>query len=226
MYLFLILIQAAVAIITAPVPGDTVLGIINIRGTAASPEFARYEIAFAYDPNPTDTWFEIQPASTSQVTEGPLAVWDTTGITDGNYMIRLRVFSSGSNTPVETILRNIQVRNTAPTGTAVQPLPSPPGPGLDAPTTQPSSTPTLALLDTTATPLPSPSATIAATSASPPAAVPPFLDLSTYSSAFCNGVYLSLAAFVLLGIYVALRDRIRRLVRRWIRRVMSDIRKP
>lgn len=213
MTLFLILLQAALAVITAPASGDSAAGALTITGTASGPQFERYEIAFAYDPNPTDTWFELQPPSPTPVVDGTLAVWDTRAISDGNYMIRLRVYSAGSNSPVETIIRNIQVRNTAP-GEA---------PTVEASLTA-APTPTLALLETTATPLPEPTPTVAATSSPAPPA--PFLNLSTYSSAFCNGVYLSFLAFILLGIYVALHDKIRRLVRRWLRRIMSDIRKP
>jgi len=71
MFLLLILLQAA-AIITAPAPGDAVTGSVNITGTATHPQLTRYEVAFAYDPNPTDTWFELQPPSTNSVTDGVL----------------------------------------------------------------------------------------------------------------------------------------------------------
>jgi hypothetical protein len=232
MHLFLILLQAAIAIITSPAPGDTVAGTTSLRGTAASPAFARYEIAFAYDPNPTDTWFEIQPPSTLPVIDSTLAEWDTRLIADGEYMIRLRVFSSGSNTPVETIVRGIQVRNTAPTESASTPSTDPAATGVLTPTgagPQPTHTgvqPTHTSVQANVPSLPAPTAPVVGSSTPTPAPVAPLLDLSTYSSAFCNGVVLSFFGFILLGTYVALRDRIRRLVRRWIRRVMSDIRKP
>ncbi len=219
MRLFLILLQVAVTLITSPTQGEVVTGSVNITGTATHPQFARYEVAFAYDPNPTDTWFEIQPPSANQVTDGILAIWNTTSITDGNYMIRLRVFSSSSSTPSETIVRNIKVRNNAPTET--------PAPSVTTePTVAPS--PTTILLGPTTTLLPPPTATGSSVSVLPeaPASVPAFLDLSSYSSAFCNGVYFTGGAFLLLGIYVALRDRIRRPIRRWIRRIISDSRKP
>ena len=217
MFLLLILLQAA-AIITAPAPGDAVTGSVNITGTATHPQLTRYEVAFAYDPNPTDTWFELQPPSTNSVTDGVLAVWDTTRITDGNYMLRLRVYAANSDTPLETIVRNIQVQNNAPIAT-------PTLPDSLTPTLNP--TATLTRLDSTATPLPEPTATLPSSPTSPPSpSLPAFLDLSNYTSSFCNGVYLTLGAFVLLGIYVALRDRIRRPIRRWLRRIMSDARKP
>jgi hypothetical protein len=219
MLLLLLLLQAATAIISGPTQGDLVIGTINITGTATHPQFARYEVAFAYDPNTTDSWFEIPAAASTPVEDGTLATWDTTQITDGAYMLRLRVFATGSNTPVEMIIRNITVGNDAPT----------PAPTVDvtlAPTA--SVTPTLTFLETTATALPAPTATLefAQPITPTPQPLPAFLNLSVYSSAFCNGSILAFAAFLVLGSYVVLRDRIRRPFRRWLRRVMSDLRKP
>lgn len=221
MWFFLLLFQAATAIITAPTTGQAVTGTVDIIGTAADPQFARYEVAFAYDPNPTDSWFDLQPASTTAVQAGVLASWDTTQITDGDYMLRLRVFVTGSNAPTETIIRGIQVRNDAPT-------PTPTLPTVVQPSLTPSATTTF--LQTTATPLPQPSPTESPISPSvtpgTSSPLPAFLNLSIYTSAFCNGVTLAFGAFLILGLYVILRDRIRRPFRRWVRRIMSDSRKP
>jgi len=212
----LLIIQIATALITAPAQGEVIARTVNILGTASHPQFERYEIAFAYDPNPTDTWFELQPPSTNSVTTGILAIWDTTRITDGTYMLRLRVYATDSNTPLETIVRNIKVRNTPPTETLTP-----------AATLSPSATATLALLGPTATHLPlpteTPSGLLPTPTQLPEAAA---LDFSPYTSAFCNGVYLAGGVFLLLGLYALLRDRIRRPIRRWLRRIISDSRKP
>lgn len=207
---FLLILLQAVALITFPTTSQTVLGQVTITGVASHPQFSRYEIAFAYDPNPTDTWFELQPPATAPVTDGPLAAWDTTRISDGAYMIRLRVYSTDAATPTETTIRGIKVQNTilptaAPTATAEATTP--------APTTPPTSTPVAAV--ETAIPV------IAA-----PEAILPAFDVSPYTSAFCNGVGLTLFIFLLMGLYAALRDRIRRPLWRWIRRVLSDSKKP
>jgi hypothetical protein len=220
MLLLLILLQAATALIATPTQGDSVIGSVDITGTATHPQFARYEVAFAYDPNSTDSWFEIPATSTTPVEDGILATWDTTQITDGTYMLRLRVFAVGSNQPVEMIIRNVTVSNDAPT----------PAPTV-AVTLQPTATitPTLTFLETTATALPNPTATLEFAMPTPAPTSPPlpaFLNLSVYSSAFCNGAILTAVGFFILGVYVVLRDRIRRPFRRWLRRIMSDIRKP
>jgi hypothetical protein len=211
MNLLLVLLQA-IAVITSPAQNETVAGVVNITGTASHPQFVRYELAFAYDPNPTDTWFELQPPSETQITDNLLAAWDTTAITDGVYMIRLRVYSSDSATPQETIVRGIKIQNTAPP----TPLPTPTGQAA---------TPTATAILPTATPAP----TLAASpfpAVSPVSSSSPSLDLSPYTSAFCNGVYLTFGVFIFLGLYAVLRDRIRRPFLRWLRRIISDSKKP
>lgn len=212
MYLLLVLLQA-IAIITSPAQNETVAGVVNITGTAAHPQFVRYELAFAYDPNPTDTWFELQPPSETQITDSLLAAWDTTTIADGTYMIRLRVYSSDSATPQETIIRGIKIQNTAPP-TAI-PVP-----------TQEAPTPTATAILPTATPAPTtaPSSFPIVSPVSPSSF--PSLDLSPYTSAFCNGVYLTFGVFLFLALYAVLRDKIRRPFLRWLRRIVSDSKKP
>jgi hypothetical protein len=222
MGLFLLLLQA-LALITAPVEGSTVVGTVNITGTAASPGFDHYELAFAYDPNPTDNWFEIVPPSNIPVTDGLLGAWDTTAITDGVYMLRLRVYNTGSKTPVDVIVRGITVQNDSPTPTipasaGTQP---PGGTPTSAAPGQPTAPPPTAAV--TAAPT---AARVAPTATAAPASLPAFLNLAAYSNAFCNGAYLAGAVFLALGIYTILRDRIRRPIRKWLRRIVSDSRKP
>lgn len=224
MSLLLILLQA-LALLSSPVEGAIVNGQVNLIGTANDPQFSRYELAFAYDPNPTDTWFEIAPPANIPVTTGTLGIWDTTTITDGTYMVRLRVFGSGSNTPTEVIVQNIQVRNDSPT---LAPLST--NAVTAAPIASNSPVATLALTPEPATPPPTAVGTAAPqpnASAEPtPSLLPAFPDLSSYAVAFCNGVYLTGAVFLIIAVYVIVRDRIRGPIRKWIRRVISDIRKP
>jgi len=235
---FLLAFLQALVLITTPISGDTVVGTLTITGTAASPQFDHYETAFAYDPNTTDTWFEIAPPSTTPVTSGPLASWDTSNITDGVYMIRLRVYSTDSKAPVEVIVRNIKVSNSSPTAVPGAPTTAPGEATSVSPDLTPAADATTAIDLTPAGATPQatvpgqePTAALTATpeATSTPtglAALPAFLNLSSYASAFCNGVYLTAAVFLVLGVYVVVRDRIRRPIRKWLRRVVSDIRKP
>src|SRR5574341_1764171 len=81
-----------VAAITAPLEGAVVSGFVPVIGTATHPQFQRYELAFGYDPNPTDTWFSLGEPFASQVVNDVLGRWDTTGLSDGTYLLRLRVY--------------------------------------------------------------------------------------------------------------------------------------
>jgi len=99
--------------ITEPGQGQAVTGIVTILGTASHPAFESFDIAFSFDPDPTDTWFPIGEALDTPVVDGRLAIWDTTQITDGVYRLRLRVHIDGSP-PFETVIRDIRVRNYTP----------------------------------------------------------------------------------------------------------------
>lgn len=127
--------------ITQPASGGVVTGLATLIGTASLPTFDHYELAFAYANNPTDTWFAIGEAYHTAVNDGRLAVWDTTGITDGSYDLRLRVWPT-SGDPLTTIVRGVRVRNYSAieTGTPAPTPLTPPTP-TSAPST-PTSLPT------------------------------------------------------------------------------------
>jgi hypothetical protein len=102
--------------ITEPGQGQAVTGIVTIFGTASHPAFQSFDLAFSFDPDPTDTWFPMGEALDTPVVDGRLAIWDTTQITDGVYRLRLRVNVDGSP-PFETVVTDIRVRNYTPTET-------------------------------------------------------------------------------------------------------------
>lgn len=100
--------------IRQPSAGQSVSGVVSIVGTASHPAFESYELAFGFDPDPTQTWFAIGEALDTPVIDGRLAIWDTSGISDGSYRIRLLVHLQGQG-PLEAIVGGIQVRNYTPT---------------------------------------------------------------------------------------------------------------
>jgi len=102
--------------ITRPQDSEVLHGVVTIEGSAAHPAFVAYELSFAYDPNPTDTWFPIVDDVQTPVTDGRLGLWDTTSITDGNYQLRLYVVLE-NDSRLEAYARNLQVRNTTPAET-------------------------------------------------------------------------------------------------------------
>lgn len=53
-----------------PQPGQVLRGVVLIRGTADHPAFDHYEVSFAYEPNPTASWFAIEAAGGASVPGG------------------------------------------------------------------------------------------------------------------------------------------------------------
>jgi len=182
--------QAGQAVISTPSQGQVVQGSIVVMGTVSASEFSSYELSFAYEDDPTGTWFVI--ASGSQpVFEGGLGSWDTTTLTDGDYSLRLRVFSL-DGTDQEVMVTGLRVRNyTAvptttftPTSTAIVQF-APPTAQLIAPA------------PATATPsLPTPTAF-------PPN--PASLQESAIPGAFGRGAALALLLFLAFGLLLQLR---------------------
>src|SRR5260370_577140 len=89
-------------------------GLVPITGTATHPQFQHYELAFAYSPNPTGTWFPLQAPVNTQVVNEIIGRWDTTQISDGLYSLRLRVFYTNT-AYLEAFVQNVRVQNATPT---------------------------------------------------------------------------------------------------------------
>jgi hypothetical protein len=83
--------------ITSPAPDEVLRGQVTITGRVDIVSFDSVVLEFAYASNPTDTWFTIQTFS-QPIPDSTLAVWDTASITDGDYVLRLRVnFEDGTS---------------------------------------------------------------------------------------------------------------------------------
>jgi len=115
--LLLIAAQASPPIaITSPAADEVLRDQVTITGSMNVPGFVSAQLDFAYASDPTGTWFTIQTLSQS-VVDSTLAVWDTTSITDGDYMLRLRVNLEDGTSQEVTVpikLRN-DVLPTTPT---------------------------------------------------------------------------------------------------------------
>ncbi len=175
--------QPGEPVISAPRSGDAVQGLVQLIGTSDIPGFASAEVAFGYMDDPTGTWFQIS-RSTLPVTEGILATWDTNGITDGNYVLRLRVTLTDGTTR-DAFATSLRVRNYSPIETPT-PLPTEP---------QPTLTPTITLTPTlwpTPTPL------------DPNPAV---VSTGELSISILYGGLAAVLIFIILGSYLWLRWR-------------------
>jgi hypothetical protein len=202
-----------VAVITSPLDGAILNGLVPINGTATHPQFQRYELAFAYSPNPAGNWFALQPPVITQVVNEIIGRWDTTQISDGLYSLRLRVYYS-ETAFLEAFVQNVRVQNATPTPVVIAPeTPTPPvaitlpplatatatatAPGIQLP---PTIEPTL-----NRTPL-------AGGEGGNP--LPPDTSTTRISSgligqAFLSGVRLTVVCFLILAAYAAVRAALR-----------------
>lgn len=203
------------AIIAAPVEGAIISGLVSIAGTATHPQFRRYELAFSYDPNPTDTWFSIQEQSTNQVTNDLLGSWSTTEITDGVYALRLRIYWSERDF-LEAFVHNVRVQNATPTLPPEANLTPTLMPNLDTPAPLvESSTPSVAtatqpliVLPPTSTPRPATGGGNSTINGEPTSSSSR-LNAVLIQGSFLEGVKFSLIGFALLGIYAGVRTALR-----------------
>ncbi len=177
--------------ITAPASGDVLRGLVNVTGTSAVDGFFASELAFAYASDPTNTWFLIY-SSDQPVTDGLLAAWDTNSVTDGDYILRLRVTLQDGSI-LETLVTGLRIRNQTPTETATL-----------APTLTPEfeSPPVIASPLPTLPPVPTPERRPTPTPLPPnPAAV---TSPEIYSS-LGRGVLLALLSFLFIALFLRLR---------------------
>ena len=215
--------QGETLTILGPAEGQVVAGVVTITGVAASPAFQRYEIEFGYEPNPTDTWFPIQDPALTPQPGGTLAVWDTAaqGVADGVYVLRLRLYRVDGSF-IEAFAHNIILRN----GNAAGPEAAQPGGTGEPPALPDTPTATGVFVDLPPTSTPRPTVTPQPTDAPRPGPpgdnAGPSLSLQLFERAFVRGIGWTVAAFIVLGIYLLLRPRVRPAVWRLMRRLVRQ----
>jgi len=148
---FLFFAQIAEPQIFSPQPGEILRGQVEIRGDMNLPAFSSAELAFAYASAP-DAWFTIRSFS-APPQDALLTVWDTTLLTDGDYVLHLRVtLQDGASQ--DALISDLKIRNdeipASPTASAAAEI-TPTQTDAPAPTLQ-SFTPTP--IFPTLTPLP------------------------------------------------------------------------
>jgi hypothetical protein len=100
--------------ITSPLAGDVLRGQVTITGTTEIANFLSAQLDFSYASNPAGNWFTLQTFSQS-VQDSALAVWDTTIITDGDYVLRLHVVSADG--AFQDVTVPVKVQNDIPFST-------------------------------------------------------------------------------------------------------------
>ena len=98
--------------VISPRPGDVLQGVVEIQGTISGEDVEKYDVAFAYDDDDSDSWFLIASGE-GQVSQGVIAAWDTAAIADGTYRLKIQVFYREGNPDIH-IINNLRVRNYTP----------------------------------------------------------------------------------------------------------------
>ncbi len=94
-----------------PVHGLRLTGVVVITGSIALDGWTSYELAFAFANDRSDSWF-VFAGGRNPLAGTALGSWKTTAISDGDYNLRLRVFSPGSFQ--DGFVYGLRVRNYTP----------------------------------------------------------------------------------------------------------------
>ena len=179
--------------ITSPKEGEILRGQVTISGTTQAPNFQFARLDFAYAANSAGNWFSLQ-AFSQTATDSALFVWDTTSVTDGEYILRLQVFLLDGTSQQATAAVKIQNDTPLPTPTPV-------------PTATPEDTgeltvqiPTPFLLAASPTPTDVPRPTPSALPANPVS-----LDQAQIYASLGRGALVIIGLFAFAGIILRLR---------------------
>ena len=134
--------------ITSPQPLQALQGQVRIVGRTDVPGFRKATLFFGYAQDPTETWFLI---AEKHIPSHDVLIgrWDTTVLTDGDYVLRLVVEDKQGHQYEATV--PVRVRNYTPIET---PTPAFSQEGTPQPVFTPAPTPTPTPVWPTPTPLP------------------------------------------------------------------------
>lgn len=179
--------------ITSPKAGDILRGQVTIIGTMDIPNFLSAQLDFAYASRfaAAGNWFTLKTFS-QPAPDSALAVWDTTFITDDDYILRLRVSLVDGTTQEVTVPIRIQNDTPIPTSTPVPTATLEDAVSIQIPT------PFLLAESPTPTDVPRPTPT-------PLQPNPASLNQSEIYSSLGRGAIVIIGLFVISGIALRLR---------------------
>jgi hypothetical protein len=170
-------------VINFPRTGDVLQGVVVVDGSSDIVGFVSAEISFAFTDDPTGTWF-LLAINNQPVSNNRLVSWDTAVLTDGNYILRMRI-SLVSGRAKEVLVSDLRVRNYTPVETL----------------TPPPITPVVTIIPTSAATVTGyPTPTVLARN---PATLTP-LDVS---ASVVYGGSAAILMFIIIGIYLRLRRK-------------------
>lgn len=179
--------------ITSPVSGEVLRGEVNIIGTTNVPDFLSAQLDFSYASSAAGTWFPLQTLSQS-VFDSPLYTWDTTAITDGDYILRLRVFIADGSVQEVTVPITLQ-NDSLPTTPTLEPTL-----GVSTPESVTVLIPTPFLLAASPTPTAPPRPTPTSLPTNPVS-----LNRDAILSSLGRGALVIVGMFVLAGLIIRIR---------------------
>ncbi len=206
------------SVITYPTDGMAISGMVEITGIATHPNIVWYDVSYASGPQPTGAsqWVSLANVQNAQVEDGVLAVWDTTGVPDGQYSLALTVIGRDDPITYQQIVTRLTVNNAQPVATPMteQATPEP------MPTAVTGPTPTPVSVEQPATPTPRPSPVPGGEGGDEEVATPlagesedeqPAIqfDFGELRSAFCSGGLITLMLLLLWGLYVLAKASLR-----------------
>jgi hypothetical protein len=195
-FFFFAMQDSTTVAITSPAAGDVLRGQVNIIGSTNAPDFVSAELDFAYasdiipEGGSTGTWFPIQTLS-QPVFDSPLYTWDTSSITDGDYILRLRVFVADGSFQEVTVPVKLQ-NDVIPVTPTLVPTATPDEETVLIPT------PFLLAASPTPTDLPRPTPTLLPTN-------PVSLGSGTVLASLGRGALVILGLFVFAGLILRFR---------------------
>lgn len=193
--LLTVLFQTSVAI-TSPQSGAAVRGQVEILGNVDVPNYESAELAFGYllpegtASSPAEAWFIIRTFP-QPIAESPLAVWDTSSVTDGEYILRLRVYLQDGtiqDAPLVRVIVGSDTPTPTPTATPQEALEPTSVPVVTVQPPPPTSLPTFAFFQPTEPP-PNPAS----------------LTVPLVYSIFGRGALIALGVFLLFLLLLRLR---------------------
>lgn len=189
--LLTLLFQNPGVTLTSPQPGQVLRGQVEIFGQMDLPNFSSAELAFSFSASDSaNTWFIIQTFPQPK-TDSLLAIWDTTSVTDGDYVLHLRVFFQ-DGTSQDAAITDLKIRNDVilPTETPTEVFQI--------------STPLIGAVETV-TPMPLPTQTPFFIQPTDLPSNPASLDKDSVYFTFGRGALIAFVAFVLISTLLLLR---------------------
>lgn len=217
--------QDPVWVITVPAAGSLLSGEVAIQGTVTHPNFVSYAIYYA--PGTTvsgaTVWNYDNPIAfnvQTMIVNDTLASWDTTTLPNGKYVLALAVWNSGSDSPDVYFTNNLTIQNEEATPTpeptlepTATPIPADAGaPGeVDSPVAPTIEQPP------TATPRPTPTLSPvtpgeeSGTDDTTP--LDEIISVDKVKETFTQGAQLAFIAYILGGMYFAIKAAVRYFLR-------------